>query len=270
MNSKPTLNELLRRPEAPVEEPALLIAADERPSLDVDGYLRLLDEMAQPIAQQLPSHATPDAEARLLADHVYGRLGFAGNSEDYYDPRNSYLDRVIDRRIGIPLTLAMVLMALGRRAGMTVQGVGFPGHFLARVGGEGGVLIDPFEQGRMLGDADLRELAVRFLGHPSQLRPELLEAVDARSMIVRMLTNLKQAHRRRGDQARMMVAADRLVDLTAAPEHRRDRGMCALTLGSHAVAAEDLEAYLEARPQARDVTSVREALEKARGQTQVN
>ena len=256
--------EVLRGDDADIERAALLVAADAHPGLDVDGCLRSIDDMAAPLAARLQGEEDPETQAMLLSHHVYGDLGFHGNLDDYYDPRNSYLDSVLARRIGIPISLAVVLMAVGRRADVVVDGVGFPGHFLARVGGEEGVIVDPFDSGRVLDGEGVDAVARKYLGDPARLRPEHLRTVGPKAMIVRILMNLKHAHERRGDHAQALVVCDRIVDLTGRPEARRDRGLHALALGSARAATVDLEAYLEARPTARDVPKLRETLAQAR------
>lgn len=260
------LDELLAREGAPIEQAALEVARELRPSTapDRDGCRRELDRLAEPLGERMPSSATPDEQARLLGEHVYGRLGFHGNRDDSYDPRNSYLDDVLARRTGIPITLAVVCMAIGRRAGIHVEGVGFPGHFLARVGSRDGVLIDPFDDGTVLGEADLHALAHRMLGDAGRLRAELLEPAGTASIVARMIVNLRIAHEHRGDHAHALLAADWLVTLTGAPEHRRARGLHALALGSYATAADDLEAFLDARPDAQDASQLRDAVRRAR------
>jgi regulator of sirC expression with transglutaminase-like and TPR domain len=246
------------------ETAALLIARDARPELDVDRELARIDELAAPLGA-LDPRSPARAQAQALSAHLSENLGFHGNESDYFDPKNSYLDEVITRRTGIPITLAVLSMAIGRRAGIQVEGIGFPGHFLARVGGPEGVLIDPFFGGRVIDDAAVRRLAARMLGSAERLTPAHLEPVGLRPLVVRMLLNLKQAHERLGDHARCLVVCDRLVDLTGAPAFRRDRGLHALALGARAAAAEDLAAYL-AGPggHAEDAAMVRDALERAK------
>ncbi len=246
------------------EAAALMIARDAKPELSVDTELARIDALVEELGELDPS-APPREQARALTSHLFERLGFHGNEDDYFDPKNSYLDDVLSRRTGIPLTLTVVLAAVGRRAGVQVEGIGFPGHFLARVGGPEGVLVDPFFGGRILDEAGVRRLASRMLGSSSRLMPEHLEPVGLRSTVVRMLINLKHAHERRGDHPRALVVCDRLVDLTSSLAFRRDRGLHSLALGAHAAAIADLEAYLEARGQdAQDAGSVRRALERAR------
>ncbi|MDQ3037236.1 MAG: transglutaminase-like domain-containing protein, partial [Myxococcota bacterium] len=256
----------LTDPETPVELLALLLARDEYPGLSVDACLDKLDELAAPLrihamlGKRGISGLEPRDQAEALRRLVYEELGFRGNESDYYDPRNSYLCDVIERRVGIPITLAIVLIAIGRRAGVQVDGIGFPGHFLARIGGEGGVFVDPFFEGRIVGDGALERLAERFLGSPTKLRPEHLHVVGPRALVVRMLVNLKHAHERRQDHARALVVSDRLVDVTASSTFRRDRGLHALALGASAAAIEDLEAYLRAVGTPPDELAVRRAL----------
>jgi len=264
VNRKLDLVAAVREESISPETAALLIARDARPDLDVERELARLDELAAPLGQLDPR--TPAHEqAQAIVAHLYEGLGFHGNEDDYFDPRNSYLDEVIARRTGIPLTLALVIAAVGRRAGVEVEGIGFPGHFLARVGGPEGVLVDPFFGGRILDDASLARLATRMLGSSARLLPSHLEPVGLRPLVVRMLLNLKHAHERRRDHAHALLACDRLVDLTDSIAFRRDRGLHALALGASEAAAEDLAAYLSARgDHAEDSAAVKRALERAR------
>lgn len=249
------------------EAAALMIARDAKPELSVDRELARIDALAGELGPLDPK-APARAQAEALSCFLHERHGFRGNEDDYFDPQNSYLDDVITRRTGIPITLSVVYAAIGRRAGVQVDGVGFPGHFLARVGGDEGVLVDPFFGGRVLDEAGLRRLAARMLGSGSRLLPSHVEPVGLRALVVRMLLNLKHAHERRRDHARSLVICDRLVDLTGSLVFRRDRGLCSLALGAHAAAIGDLEAYLEERGNnAEDAVAIRRALERARSGT---
>lgn len=254
----------VREEQVSPEAAALLIARDARPELDVTAELSRIDDLAAPLGAIDPGSPARE-QAQALAGHLYERLGFHGNEEDYFDPRNSYLDEVIARRTGIPITLAVVMAAVGRRAGIEVDGIGFPGHFLARVGGAEGVLVDPFFGGRVLDAAGLRRLASKMLGSSSRMTPAHLEPVGLRPIVVRLLLNLKHAHERRHDHASALVVCDRLVDLTGALTFRRDRGLHALALGANEAAADDLSAYLEGRgDKAEDAAAIKRALERAR------
>ncbi|MCC6875970.1 MAG: tetratricopeptide repeat protein [Sandaracinaceae bacterium] len=244
------------------ETAALLIAKEARPELDVAHELSRIDALAAELGPQ-DAKAPPARQAKFLSTFLFERLGFRGNEDDYLDPRNSYLDEVLTRRTGIPITLAVLLAAVGRRVGIVVDGIGFPAHFLARVGGEGGVYVDPFFGGRVLPADAIERLAEHTLGSAARLRPEHLAPASLRALVVRMLLNLKHAHERLGDRARALVVCDRLFDLSGTIAFRRDRGLHALELGAYAAAASDLRAYLEASPGAPDVSAVRLALARA-------
>lgn len=258
-----TVLELRSDPDPPVEHAALLIARDAYPDLDLARWKHALDVLALPLAARLAGVRTPAAQAEALAAYVYGELGFRGNDADYHDPRNSYLNDLMERRLGLPITLAVLLAALGRRVGIQVDGIGFPGHFLARIGGESGVIVDPFRGGRILDPSAQAQLAEMALGDAQSLRPEHLAPTSTLAIAVRMLLNLKHAHELRGDRASALVVTNRLVNLANSPEHRRDRGKHALALGAHRAAAADLARYLAERPEARDVAEVRNLLARA-------
>ena len=257
---------MLQRPNAKVEDVAILIAREANPILDEHSLRRALDGIGTEALIRRGLRSTPERDCRILADLLFVELGFEGERDDYYDPRNSYIDKVMIRRRGIPISLSVLSMAIGERAGMVVEGVGFPGHFLVRVGGPEGVYQDPFNHGEILDGVGLRKLAAQFLGAEMALHPSYLEPVDCLTITIRMLANLKNAHRRQGDYARAMLACDHLVELTQAPEHRRDRGLLAHALRTYGAASEDLAAYLEARPDAKDARVISLALEEARDQ----
>ncbi|MEM9192592.1 MAG: transglutaminase-like domain-containing protein [Myxococcota bacterium] len=247
---------------APIEELALALARDVHPRLHPAEARETLDQLAVTLAGL--DTARPLTQARALTTHLFGRGGFAGNEADYYDPRNSCLDWVLAARRGIPITLAVVLMAVARRVGIRTEGIGFPGHFLARVGGE--VLIDPFAGG-VVGEAGFERLVRRFLGDRSALSESHVQPVDSQAIIVRMVLNLRHALIRKGDHGGALLACDRLVDLTHDIAYRRDRGLLALKLGSPSAAAADLQAYLKARPTAKDIPQVQAALRRAEAAT---
>jgi len=257
---------VLQRPNVRVEDIAILIAKEANPILDEHAMRRALDGIGAEALIRRGLRSTPERDGRILAELLFHELGFEGERNDYYNPYNSYLDKVMIRRKGIPISLSVLTMAVGERAGMEVDGIGFPGHFLVRVGGSEGVYQDPFNGGELLDGHGLRTLAAQFLGAEMALHPNYLEPVDSTTITIRILANLKNAHRRQGDYARAMLACDHLVELTQAPEHRRDRGLLAHALRTFGAASEDLAAYLEARPDAKDAHLISAALEEARQQ----
>jgi regulator of sirC expression with transglutaminase-like and TPR domain len=249
----------------PIDELALRISRDLRAAAPIDKTRALFDEAAASLLAARADQASPTRQALLLRELVFYDHAFRGNEEDYYDPRNSDLTEVVGRRVGIPITLATVMIAIGRRAGIPIEGVGFPGHFLVRVGSDDAhVLVDPFVDGREVEATHLDQLSTRFLGGPGRVLREHLLPVDARSMLVRLLVNLKHAVERRSQHAAALVACDRLVDLTGAVEFRRDRGMHALAMGASQAAIADLEAYLSESAGPPDQTEVERAIARAR------
>lgn len=258
------LKQRLDDPSTPIELVAFELARDVYPSLDERAFVAALDEMAEPLASRASKVVGPRSQALALSSHVYATLGFRGDEDNYYDPQNSFLSRVVERRRGIPITLAVVSMAIGRRVGFVVEGVGFPGHFLARVGGEsGGVLVDPFHRGALVDDAALERLVRRSLGPTASVQPQHLAIADRQAIIVRMLTNLDAIYNARKEHALAMLICDRLFELTEQPARLRDRATHALALGAVAAARQDFERYLELVPDASDERAVRDALARA-------
>jgi len=185
--------ELLVGPEAalPLDEASLLIASFAHPGLDVGAQLTRLDALAEGVAPTLDA----------LRRHLFGELGFAGDADDYYDPRNSFLDDVLDRRLGIPITLSILLMEVGRRIGVPLDGVSMPGHFLVRDKVDHRVFVDPFARGAEL---DRRGAEARFHGihgPGAVFDPGFLEPVGRRSIVARVLANLERVAVQRGERS---------------------------------------------------------------------
>jgi regulator of sirC expression with transglutaminase-like and TPR domain len=253
---------------------AALIARDAYGTIDVDRLLARFDDLAAPLAGRDLAALSPEDQADAVSDYLYGTLDFRGNEADYYDPRNSLLPDVLDRKLGIPITLALVYCEVARRVGVRARGVSFPGHFLVRVDArdreDAPVAVNPFFGGRRLDDAGLKRLLQRAAPSQSYSADEHLAAASARTMLVRMLINLKWVHATRGDFARALLALDRIISLTpdSAPA-LRERGLLAARLGAVEAAREDLSRLLELVPQAPDANSIRERLEELRGKRSV-
>lgn len=244
------------------EEALLLLGQQLGATASADSARKALDTLGEELAQTLKSANTDEVEA--LRSVLYERGGFRGNREDYYAPTNSLLADAVRTRRGLPITLATIAISVANRAGLVVEGIPFPGHFLARVGGAGGVLIDPFNEGQRVSEAELEQLAIRYLGDATLLRDEHLDVASPEDIVVRTLVNLQHAYRKRGSFAMAMLVSDKLVELTGSPEHIRDRGLLAIALDSNETAEGDLSAYLAARPHAKDVPTIRVALEQLR------
>lgn len=258
-------SELYRAADEPAGDlaaAALWIAAEEYPDLDHGAYLGYLDEVAAAIERRLGEVAERDAAPDLLSEEVFVRQGFAGNAVEYYDPRNSYLNEVIDRRRGIPITLAVIYLSVGRRLGMPVHGVNAPGHFLVRHGDR---VLDPFAGGREVATSTLLE-QIRQMGvadAEQHLQRLLATPPDVRAILVRMLGNLKANHLQRKDFVRSLAVVDRLVQLEPRnPLWLRDRGALYQRLECARAAIADLERYLELAPEDPERDVIRETIIK--------
>ncbi|WP_024889402.1 SirB1 family protein [Luteimonas huabeiensis] len=249
----------------PLFATALLIARDEYPDLDPAVYDALVDAHVRALRPRVDAAAYAPMKMLEINRYLFEEQGYAGNHEAYYDPRNSYLNEVCERRLGIPISLALVQMEVSRRLDVPLDGVSFPGHFLVRLPVEGGVLVmDPFNRGRPLDVDELRERAVPHLdGSPmdDQVLQQILHPASHRAILVRMLRNLHGLYAEAEDWERALRCADRILRL--APdrvEALRDRGLCYLQLGHLPGARRDLGRYLLMQPDADDAHRVREAL----------
>ena len=245
----------------------LMIAQDAYPGLDVDRYLGEIERMALRLRASMPQ--TSAAEDRIVAlnQFLFDDLGYAGNIDDYYDPRNSYLNEVIDRRIGIPITLSIVYMEVGRRVGLPLEGVSFPGHFLVRVRVRSGVLVlDPFAGGVPQSEDELRQRLKRVIPEgaaadvPVGELPldQFLEPASKRQILARVLRNLKGVYREADKPERMLEVLNRMLVLTPeAHGELRDRGYVYQRLECWRPALKDLTDYVQLEPDAPDLEDVR-------------
>ena len=259
----------------PLVEAALAVALVDHPQLDTQAALAELDALAHRLKVRLPADAGAMQRLRLLNSYFFQELGFAGNVNDYYDPENSYLHRVLESRRGIPITLAVLYVELATQIGLVAHGISFPGHFLVKVrmhsGHQSGeVVIDPFD-GRSLSREALEERVApykRSQGLDGDFDVPLslfLQAATPREIVARLLRNLKEVHRNAGDAVRGLAIADRLVVLLPdAVEERRDRAQLLAGLGLFHKACDDLDAYLQARTDAPDHDAMVEQLARWR------
>ncbi|MGE0876256.1 MAG: SirB1 family protein [Burkholderiales bacterium] len=245
----------------------LLVAQDAYPALDIEHYLAELERMAARLRARLPQAGAAEEKVIALNQFLYEDLGYWGNTDDYYDPRNSYLNDVIERRTGIPITLAVLYMEVGRRVGLPVEGVSFPGHFLVRVRMRRGMLVlDPFAGGVPQSEDELRDRLKRVVprGATGSVPPEqlpldqFLEPATNRQILGRLLRNLKGIHREKDEPERLLQVLDRM--LIVAPEanaERRDRGMVYYRLECWRPALQDIRDYVEREPEAPDAEEMR-------------
>jgi regulator of sirC expression with transglutaminase-like and TPR domain len=273
MSSDPPKNvrsrfaEIVSREDAAINlaEAALCIAAEEYPRLDVEIYLERLDSFADLARERVAESVTAIDLITALNATLFERLGFRGNRESYYDPRNSYLNEVIDRRTGIPITLTVVYIEVAKRIGFPIKGVGLPFHFIAKHEAEGGdVFIDPFNAGGLLSSAGCDELITRISGRKLELRPEHLEAVTNKQILTRMLSNLLGVYSA-SDHRRALAAIERILLINpGSTPHIRDRGLLLAAVSDRTAAIAELERYLELAVNAPDADVIREQIKSIR------
>ncbi len=261
--------EVVRREDARIDlaEACLMVAQDAYPGLEVGRYLGEIERMALQLRARMPQSFDPEDRVLALNDFLFDHLGYYGNVDDYYDPRNSYLNDVIDRRTGIPITLSILYMEIGRRVGLPLEGISFPGHFMVRLRVRSGTLVlDPFACGAPQSEPELRERLKRVI--PEGLRAEVpvaelpleqfLEPASKRQILSRVLRNLKGIYREKQNHERMLEVLNRMLVLSPeASAELRDRGYVYERLECWRPALKDLTEYLEREPDAPDVSEVR-------------
>lgn len=244
---------------------ALLIANEEYPELNMAHYLAQLDALAHRV-RELLAVSESDSLSQLPLEDVLKAMNqvlfeqehFHGNLEDYYDPRNSFLNDILERQTGIPITLSLLYMEVGRRVGISVEGIGLPFHFIVGCRLPGGMIyIDPYENGHFLSEQECRERVLRLLKGRASFNPRWLEPVTHRQLLVRLLNNLKHIYVQKEDFERALSVCDRILLLapTTALE-RRDRGIIHLRLKHYSRALRDLNAYVKLAPEDEDVDEV--------------
>jgi len=255
----------------PLLPTALLIARDEYPDLQPGVYDALVQSHVDHLRAEVDTIERWPLKMAAVNRHLFDELGYSGDHGEYYDPRNSYLNQVFERRLGNPISLALVQIEVSRRLGLPLEGISFPGHFLVRLPVEDGVLImDPFNGGRPLGVDELRERARSNLGGETpddNVLAQILDPAPHRAILMRMLRNLHGVYAERGEWDRAARSADRILKL--APEQAdavRDRGLAYLQLQYLAGARTDLARYLKMEPEANDAISIRERLVELGGE----
>lgn len=263
-----TLGRLATDPSAPLDpgEVALALARDEYPNLDTEAYVNELAAMAREARAYVRGDLT--ARVRGLCRYLFHDQGFRGNVKDYYDARNSYLNQVLDRRTGIPITLSVVAMSVGNRAGLNVTGVGLPGHFVAKVSDDAReVIFDPYHGGRLLTPEDCERIVGQTAGTPFEANAVTLRAVPPGRIVQRMLMNLKGIYLAGDDFGRAVRVMQRLCQLDPGDRsQRRDLGATLLRSGKPGEAIDHLDAYLTGSPAATDQVAVRNLLRQARAE----
>jgi regulator of sirC expression with transglutaminase-like and TPR domain len=266
--SRQTFQQLVTLPDGaiPLAETALLMACEEYPQLTISPYLDQLDDIAEQIRQTITFNDSPLEVVEKINDVLFGVLGFRGNTEDYYDPRNSFFNDVMERRVGIPITLSAVYLEIARRLEFPLAGVGMPGHFLLKYNDHTlEFFLDPFNRGDLLSQDDCETRLKQLYGDTLQFSEHLLATVTHRQILARMLNNLKAIYLKGQtyDKGLPIVDMMMMVNPDDADQYR-DRGLLRLRLRQFEKAIRDLEHYLKAAPDAKDRPSVEEHLLKLR------
>jgi regulator of sirC expression with transglutaminase-like and TPR domain len=256
------LRQAIDRPDEAIDlgRAALAMAASDYPDLDIARYLLRIDELAVAASARLAGDWNVDQAIAALNGVLFREHGFRGNREDYFDPKNSFLNEVLDRKTGIPISLSVLYMEVGQRIGLALQGIGFPGHFLVKyLGDNEEVVIDPFNQGEIRSRESLESMVYRLYEGKIRFDPSFLEPVTKTQILKRMLNNLKMIYSRGNDFLKLLSVTERLVVLDpASAENIRDRGAVYLKLECFKQALEDFQTYLRLAPLADDASAVRE------------
>jgi regulator of sirC expression with transglutaminase-like and TPR domain len=244
---------------------ALVMGQFEYPDLDVAAYLDRLDYLAEIAGRTI---ASADLPALMLAQFLFDKLGFTGDSENYTDPRNSFLNEVLERRLGIPISLSVLFLEVAQRAGVRAEGVGLPGHFIVRVVLDSGqvIYLDPFHRGAILSEDDCRERVRSLTDGRLPFSEAFLNPVNARYILTRMLNNLKNFYTAAGDFYRASKVVERLLILNPGnPSETRNLGLLYGLLGKRRQAVALLEEYLRNWPDAADAAVIKQHIAELAG-----
>lgn len=260
--------ELTQRPEPLLDlvEASLVIALEEYPALDIDGYLRRVDGWSDAIRERVEGSRDIERIVEEINRLLFEEEGFHGEAENYYDPRNTFLNEVLDRHAGLPLALSIVYLEISRRLGIDMSGVALPGRFLVKVCGTWGtIFIDPFDEGRVLTTAECQKIMDEVYGGGVRLREHHLRSSSRREIVGRVLSHLKSIYLSSNDLSRAIGSVDRLLMLDGKDSFElRDRGLVSMQLHRYDEAIEFLERYLVATPHADDRSRIREQIEYLR------
>jgi regulator of sirC expression with transglutaminase-like and TPR domain len=235
-------------------EGSLAIAWEEYPRMDLGYYRDIIDRMVNDLRPRIAEIHYPLKVVQEINQYLFGEQNFCGNENDYYDPRNSFITDVLDRRLGIPLSLSIVYMVIGDRLGFPIEGISFPAHFIVRPQHPDlEVFIDPYNKGEILFSEDCANKLTQLYGHEVPLQPEYLQPVGVRRILERLLNNLKMIYLRSKEPTKALAAIERSLMLNPdVPSQWRDRGLICYQLDRYTEARIDLESYLKRSPYAED------------------
>ena len=248
---------------------ALLISRTEYPHLDESFYLGRLEDMAARLKPRIAGKTSPEVVIKEINRLLFEEEEFRGNTHNYLDPRNSFLNQVLERKLGIPITLSLVYMQVGRKAGLHIQGIGLPGHFITALCDDRcKILIDPFNQGKILSEEECRQMVMSRYGGERGFETRFLDPAGPKHILARMLRNLKAIYRHMDEELKAFQMIEWIVALDPnAPTELRERGLLYEAIGDFARAVRDLGKYLELSPMAEDEEMIRAKIEMLRDKT---
>jgi regulator of sirC expression with transglutaminase-like and TPR domain len=264
--------EAVRKPEEEIDlgRAALGIAQGEYPGLDIEAEIGKINRLSSAVADLCCSEADAYRVLASLNYVLFRREGFRGDRDDYYDPKNSFLNDVLERKKGIPITLSVLYMEVARRVGLTLEGVGFPGHFLVKSSADEEIIIDPFDEGEIRSVEELKRLLDQMYGGKIGFQSEFLAPLGKRQILKRMLNNLKMIYMNRSEPLKCLSVVERLLILDpGSAQEIRDRGLLSLKLERFGQAVADFETYLKLVPDAPDADDIRRHLDAVRKQLPV-
>lgn len=253
-------------------EASLVIALEEYPGIAIAAYLRQLDEWSDEIRRRVRGSRDMERLVEEVNRLLFEEEGFHGESEDFYDPKYAFLNEVLDRHAGVPLTLSILYIELSRRVGLPMSGVSLPGRFLVKIAGPWGeILVDPFDGGRVLSTVECQRIIDQLFGGAVRLREHHLRSTTHREILARLLAHLKSVYLAQHDLGGAIAAIDRLLILDDRdPYELRDRGLLAMQMHRYDEAIDFLERYLSLAPAAEDRRQVREQIDYLRAWLQQN
>lgn len=261
-SARQQFSEICSQPDRRIDivEGALLVASESYPGLSIEAYRRKLNEMAHAAKACINLDMSPREQVVRLNRFIFHDLGFQGNAENYYDPRNSFLNEVIDRRRGIPITLSIVYIEIARLVGMHVDGVSFPGHFLVKHPGYPEIIVDAYH-GEILSQAQCEDKLKVIFGASVEWDPDFLSAASRREILIRLLTNLKHIHLQGSDHDAALECSERLLMLEPdSVSELRDRGLIYEQMGCCQAALSDLEQFVHYCPEHESTGEINERI----------
>ena len=235
----------------------------EYPELNITDYIEKINQIGNSLKLKIDDVENPIYLISMLSEHIFENYGFSGDEQNYYDPRNNFLNTVIDKKSGIPITLSIVYTEIARYIGLDLKIVGFPGHVIVKYNDE--IILDPFYRGRLLTIEDLEEILHRNFGEDVEMIDEYLDEATEEQILTRLLRNLKNAYTQSFAYDKAMKCANMILGIEPeSPEEIRDKGILEERLLHYDKALPLLNKYIEMQPEAEDVDFILELIKNVR------